>query len=413
MFNRRYHFLYILIFCFSILSTGSQAAVQLDLDYSLKMEQHTDIDDRMLSDFIVTLDDSYLSNQFSIEADLVSDFIYEHRSEEDSVLVRGDISANYRFNQTFSWILESQFSEINKVIEDDFDELNSQTVVNTATGLVFDRSRGLRGGVIARLLATKYSYDHSPLDADEQSLELAYLYPFNSSSNLRTSFSFVKQEYDDADESLNDVETDSFGVSYLKQFSFVTTEVFFEQSDIEYLNQEQNEEVEIYGISISYRINSRSLIALEFAHDLQQTFDLNSTLADPQNPVLTSGLVENDRYTIHYSHVTNQSNFRLELYQNDLEDVSDSGNVSGQQDGFIVEHIQHLNEKLDIELLYEDVKNEVSVADIESTTISLRYLISESARYTTSTRLNVEERNEESGQEDDVGLIFEVRASIF
>ena len=412
MYNRQYYFSIVPFICVLSFYTNLQAAVELDLEYALTMEQHTEQEDRLLSDLMVVLDDQYVSSQFKIEADLTSNFVYEHRGEEDNVLLDGEILSSYLFNKSFSWVLESQFLEINEVAGEDIDELNSQTVSVISTGLVFDYTRGLRGGVITRLLAKKVNYEESPLDADERSLEIAYFYPLNSSSSITTSYIIERQEYDDKNESINDVDTDLIRIDYSKRFSFVTTELYLEYNDIEYLNQDTDEEVDAYGINFSYQINSRSSVALEYAHDLLQTFSLNSTLVDPQNPVLTSGLVENDRYTVRYSFLTNRSDFRLELYQNDLEDVSDIGTSTGKQEGVIIEHTQYLTEKLDVGFSYEELQNEIDDTDTSFSTLSLNYQITESASYSTSTSLNVEDWDEDSGQEDDVELVLELRVFI-
>ena len=412
MYNRQYYLSIFPFICVLGISPNLQAAVNLDLDYAIRAEQHTERDDRLLSDFIVTLDDQYVSSQFNIEADLTSNFVYEHRDEEDSVLIDGEILSSYLFNESFSWILDSQFLEINEVAGEDIDELNSQTISVVSTGLIFDYTRGLRGGVITRLLAKRVNYEESPLDADEKALEIAYFYPLNSSSSITTSYIIERQEYDDEVESINDVDTDIIRIDYNKRFSFVTTGIYLELNDIEYLNQDVDEEVEAYGISFNYQINSRSSVLLEYAHDLLQTFSLNTTLVDPQNPVLTSGLVENDRYTLQYSFLTNQIDFRMELYQNDLDDVSDTGSSSGKQEGIIVEHTQYLTEKLDFGISYEALKNEVNDTDTSLTALSLRYQISESTNYSTFTSLNVEDRDDDSEQEDDVELLFEFRVSI-
>jgi len=412
MYKRQYYLPIVPFICALSFCSNLQAAIEMDLDYALRMEQHTERDDRLLSDFIVTLDDQYVSSQFNVEADLTTNFVYEHRDEEDSTLLEGEVASEYLFNESFSWILESQFTEINEVSGQDLDELNSQTVSVVSTGLVFDYTRGLRGGIITRLLTKKVMYEESPLDADEQTFEISYFYPFNSSSSLTTSYIIERQEYDDTDESINDVETDLIRIDYRKQFSFVITELYFELNDIEYLNQDTDEEVEAYGISFSYQINSRSLVAIEYSHDLLQTFSLNTTLVDPQNPVLTSGLVENDRYAVHYNFLTNRVDFRFELYRNELDDVSDSGTSTGNQEGLIIEYTQYLTEKLDFGFSYEELENEIDGADTNFATVSLRYQISESANYSTFTSLNVEDWDEDSDQEDDVELLFEVRVSI-
>jgi len=412
MYNRQYYLSIASFICVLSFCTNLQAAVDLDLDYALRMEQHTEQDDRLLSDFAVTLDDQYVSSRFNIETDLTTNFVYEHRDDEDNILLDGDILSSYLFNNSFSWVLETQFLEINEVAGEDIDELNSQTVSVISTGLVFDYTRGLRGGVITRLLTKKVDYEESPLDADEQALEIAYFYPLNSSSSITASYIIERQEYDDSNESINDVDTDLIRIDYQKQFSFVTTAIYLELNDIEYLNQDTDEEVEAYGVNFNYQINSRSAVTLEYAHDLLQTFALNTTLVDPQNPVLTSGLVENDRYTIQYSFLTNQDDFRIELYQNDLDDVSDTGTSSGKQEGLIIEYTRYLTEKLDVGFSYEELQNEVDDTDTSFSTLSVNYQITESASYATSTSLNVEDWDEDSAQEDDVELVLELRVFI-
>lgn len=413
MCSRQFSSSLLLVFiCFSM-TFKVNANVHLDMDYSMKLEHHSDEEDRALSSLIFSIDNNYQSDRLNLDLDLSSDLIYEHKSKEDSSLMRGTVDADYKFNNAISWILDSELSEINRSTSTEFDELNSQTVTNTVTGFVYSLKQGFRGEFNTRLLTRIYTYEDTPLDAQVDSVEISYLYPLNDSSSITSRILLEEQEYDDQAQALNNVENTQFRLDYLKQFSRTTTQTFIEFNDVEYLKQDQENEIEAYGFNVSYQINSRSNISIDFSHDLQQSFLLNSNLAGHLNTVQRSGLVENDRYTMQYDLRTNISNFSIQVYQNNLKDVSALGTINGAQDSFFINYIHQLNEKIDLDLTYEEVKNEINNTDVESGTVSVNYKLSESSVYTTLLSLNVEERDENSNLDDDVEIVFEFRAAVF
>lgn len=414
MFNKRYIYSIILILFGPFFALTIEAGTLLNLDYSLEFEQHNNNeDDSLWSDLSFKLKDDYNSNSFNAVMDLTADLVYEHKRNVNNDLWRGVLLSNYKFNNAFSWLLNVELTELNTGSLGEFDDLNSQTVTNLSTGLEFKIINGIRGEFTSTLLATAYSYEDSPLDANESSFGVSYVYPFNISSNLTATILFVEQKYVDPDESINDVDNKQFRLEYDKQFSRVTFGLFVEKNEIEYLNQQLNNSLDAYGFSINYPINSRSILSFEVGNEIQQTYSINANLIDPQNPILTSGLVENERYSIQYHYTTNFNDLVLQAYQNDIQNISLIGSNLGLQEGFLLNYSHNINDKLFMEISYDQIKNEISDSESKLSTALLNYQINQSRQISTAISVIVEDGETDGVNANDAIVKFIFKANIF
>lgn len=391
------------------------AAPNVSLGYSINAETHDAADevDEILYGLSLGLSDNYSSSQFLASYDISSDFLYEQKREDDNIQLNGTISSEYKFTRSFSWLFDSNLSEINTLNNNQFNQLDTQTLVIATTGFRYLLDGQFKGDLSFEALTNIYSYEESPLDARENLFRVSYIRPLSPNSDLTTSYSVLEQTYDDASEVINDAENETLRIEYQTRLSRYTYDLFWENNKIEYVNQPLSDDIDGYGIGARYDINSRSSISVDYENIVQQAFNINTVLIDPQNPIITSGLVENKRYSIQYSHIRSIRSLSLAVYQNDIRNIASTLNSSERQKGVQFTYRQAITEKLSVDLAHTQLESEINTNDFELTSTSLNYLVSRS-RYTNSVlSLIVEEGENNNIDDDDVIIQFSLTGIIF
>ncbi len=408
-FQNKFLYWAIVVFLFS---TSVQGDV-VDLDYSLNLESHSQAEDQVFSDFSFEFENQYVSQRFSAEIDLTSDLVYDHESENDSTLWEGAFHTRYNFSHSLYWLLDTELSELNLEGNDDFDEFNSQTLSNTTTGFRYSLDQVMRGNFSVSLLTRLYSYEESTIDATENLFLLAYEYPLDQFSAITTSYSVTEQKYDSLTHSINDADNNIFRIDYYRQFSRLTIGIYAENNDIEFVNQISENSTDAFGLNLNYQINQSSQILLSWGNDVVQSYALNTTIIDPSNPVLISGLVTNKQYSIQYSKNEQFYNMMLQIYQNDIEDISDSGTVTGKQNGAIFNFDRQINEKLDLSLELSQSKDGITDSDEKMVRASIDYLLTANSLHRSEISLISEQEEDNSIREDDVILLYRMVIQVF
>lgn len=391
------------------------AAPNVSLGYSINAQAHDAEDevDEVLYGLNLGLSDSYSSSQFLASYDVSSEFFYEQKREDDNIQLNGTISSEYKFTRSFSWLFDSNLSEINTLNNNEFNQLDTQTLAITTTGLRYILDGQFKGELSFEALTNIYSYEESPLDARENLFRVSYRRPLSPISDLTTSYSVLEQMYDDASEVINDAENETLRIEYQTRLSRYTYDLFWENNKIEYVNQPLNDDIEGYGIGARYDINSRSSISANYENDVQQAFSINTALIDPQNPIITSGLVENKRYSIQYSHFRNIRSLSLTVYQNDIRNIASTLNSSERQKGVQLTYRQTITEKLSVDLAHTQLESEINTNDFDLTSASLNYLVNRS-RYTNGVlSIIIEEGENNNIDDDDVIIQFNLTGVLF
>ena len=404
------------LLCMSLLTmTNLYAAPNASLGYSVNAQAHDseDEDDVFLYGLALGLSDDYYSSQLVASYDISSVYLYEQKREDDNLLLNGVISSEYKFTHSFSWLLNTDLSEINTLNNNDFDQLDTQTLAITTTGFRYTLEAQIKGDLTIEALTNIYYYEESPLDARENLYRVSYLRPLSSTSELTTSYSTLRSMYDDSLQEINDTKSEILRVDYQTRLSRYTYDLFWEPNRIEYVNQPIDVDIAGYGIGVRYDINTRSSINVEYGKLIQQAFVINAVIIDPQNPVLTSGLVVNKYHSIQYQYNQSARNFSLAVYQNNIRDLVSILNNSERQKGAQFTFTEVINEKVTAELAYTLLESEINTNDSELTSGTLNYLLGIS-RYVNSTlSLIIEEGKDNNVDNDDVIIQLNLSGALF
>lgn len=388
------------------------ASPRVALDYRFQAEAHDNQEDRVYSIIEFGLADNYASSRLIMDYDITSGLIYEHQEGVDNIQWNGTLASNYKFTPSLSWVLDIDVTEINLEDNTEIDLINSQTFTTTSTGLEYSVDRSIRGSLVIGVFTRLYTYEDSPLDGDENTFELIYTYPFNSTSSLITSASRIDQQYDEPSESINDAINDRLRIGYQKRFSRLSFDIFIDQNSIDYSNRHYQEDIEGYGLGIDYQVNSRSSLSLDLGKQIEQVFSVNENLIDPQNSLLTSGLVENQSASVQYDYRSNFNTFSMLVYQNDIKYVDETADDDLLK-GSLINYLHNFNTKVSLGINYEQYENGNGSNDYELSTYSLIYQINKTHRTTSSISLIVEEGTENEINNDDNIIQFNFTGKIY
>ncbi len=403
----------IILVLFYLVPLNLEARLLLDLDYRFSVELHENDSDEVMSSIVAGLDEDYSSRRFSIKSDIESEFVYEHKKEEGGILWSGGLNSNYQIANPLIWLLDVNMTEISAPGTNTFDKLNSQTFATATTGFeyLFINSQ-FSGSLSLSLLANRFVYEESPLDATENYLSLDYTYPIDTSSNLITSFSITTQQYDNETESLNDLDLEQWRIQYTKSLRRFTFGSFYEQYWVDYSNIVQSGDTDGYGMNISYQFDITSSLLLSASRKVEQSYRENINPIDPQNPILRPGLNEKEGYSVQYKYLTNINKFSLDLYRDDIREVAQYDN-SNIRDGLRVNYSRTVNPRLNIRLNHNQFTNEVDASDYHLSSFIIDYQVSKSRRITSAVSLAFEDGEDGGVNIDDTVLQLEVIANIF
>lgn len=385
-------------------------AEPLDLTYQLNIEEHSDQEDRIISDFGLHYVDEYQSRRLNFQADVSANNIFEHESNDSATLWEGSFKADLVLIDSLFFVLDSEITEINQTATEDLDVLNTQTVFITKTGFQVTKGNLIRGDLSVGLFRKFYEYEKSPLDAYEDLLEIGYAYPLDSNSSMSAKYSLENQRYDVDYQSYNNADNKRLRLSYTKQFSRMLLDIYIENNSIEYRNLEESYSADAYGFRINYQVNSISNLTLYIGKDVQQSYSLNTNLIDPQNPVLASGLVVNTNQSLTYQRNTSGYSLIVQINRNDITDVSNSGDLDGVQNGLQVDFVQHLNKNFDLGINKYKSRDENTGGETDISRLSLAYTISRTNSLHSLVRLIFEEGEENEINQDDNALMFTTTA---
>ncbi len=387
-------------------ATSVAASFRADTGYTLIVESHSEEPDREISGLNLDIKSDYYSENFTMLLDIENDAWVEHGGGDDNVSHVGFLQSRYQFIPSTSWVFNMQALEINSESDQnlDLDILATETVVSVTTGAAYRYSTGMRGAIVAELLTSNYYYDDSPLDAIQDTFSIAYEYPIRELLSLNTSLRIERQRYRESVESVNDAQTNSIRIELVKQVGGSEYQVFLEPADVEFLNQDQEEQIESYGVLATYEINSRSNLIFEYSNTLEQVFSYNQTLVSPVIPVLTSGLLEIESVSLQYRYQVDRQRMSIELFENDIRNVSDFGVTSGKQKGVEVSYSRHLNDKTRLDVTLEAFNEEIVDSDSKTFVLGVNYQLYETRRINSVVNFIIEEREENNENDDDILL---------
>ncbi len=371
----------------------------LSLGYTLQVESHKNEDDQVYSDFEVQLVDDYASNRLSANYDLTYDYIYEHLGNDNNTQWDGFLTSSYNFTRSLSLNLDLGFTEISSPDSTEITELNSQTFSTLSSGLEYVLEASIRGSFNISIFTHIYKYDESILDGRENIFEMSYVYPLNPTTDITARYSLIDQKYDEDQQSLDDAIIDRLGIEYQKRYSQLIIDVFIEQNRIDYSRQIFADDIEGYGIDISYDLNSYTRLVLSTSNRVEQAFSTNGNNLDPQNPILESGLVENDTTSLQYEYQTDYNRLLLRIYQTEIRNVTQ--HESEKLEGAYFNFSREVNEKVTVALSHDKSENQQSGNQFELTAASINYLISETRKTSSAISLRLEEGEENDISRDD------------
>ncbi|MCP3689862.1 MAG: hypothetical protein GY784_15765 [Gammaproteobacteria bacterium] len=390
-----------------------EARQQLKLDYMFSSELHENDSDEVLSSIIASLDSDYSSSRFSINADIESEFVYEHKKDEGGILWSGGLNSGYQIVNPLTWLLDVNLTEVNSPGTNTYDKLNSQTFTAATTGFEYVLiDSQVNGRLSLSLLANRFLYEESPLDAVENSLSLDYVYPIDSSSYLITSLSITSQEYDNETESVNDLDLEQWRIQYVKKLHRYTFSSFYEQYWVDYSNIVLSGDTDGYGMNVSYQFDVNSSLLLNASRKVEQSYRGNTDPIDPQNPILRPGLNESEGYSVRYNYLTDINIFSFDLYRDDIREVAqdETGNI---RDGLRVNYSRVVNDRLNVGLNHHQFTNEEYASDYYLSSLIIDYQVSKSRRITSAVSLAFEEGEDDKVNIDDTVLRLEVTANIY
>ncbi len=381
-------------------------------EYIFVGELHENAREQSYSDLKLSINDQNSTRGLSYNYDLQSDLVYDHRYNVDNIQWIGDLNSVYQFSNTFSWVLNAELSEIALPSTNQIDLINSQTHSSLKSGFQFEFDEQIRGSLVVGVYTDIHDYEESNLDGRDDTFIIDYSYPISQISEIGLRYSIVDVVYDDAFERLNDVRNDSIRLEYTTNFSSLGYSLFASQNQLDYTNRDLTEDISGYGVTLSYHFNSRSSVLVNVGKGVEHSFSVNTNLADPRNPLMTSGVVENLSFSIQYDYSTRFRSIRLRTYKNEMNDV-DRPNQTENLDGFILNIDQIINEKVTGTLYHHQYINEVNNLDFESTVFRIDYIIQESREMKTSINIETEYGDDNGVSLDDNMLQLEVAVKLY
>ena len=391
------------------------AATELTVDYSLDVEINSEEDDEAISEFSAGLVGDHVGRDYEVNYDLTADYVYEHEENDDNTLLEGEADSQYNFTPYLLGLFNINLVELSTADDDEFDRLETETLVDATTGIRYVLSNFVRGTLSFSRLRTVFYFEDSPLDATEDSFVTRYSRPINQSSDIVLSHTIARQRYDEDVQSINDVDSERIRLEYVKRLSSYDYNIFLEKNYIEFINQPSSDEEELnaYGLGINYTINSFSSILFTYGKEVEQVFQLNADLLDPQNPLLNAGLVENTSASILYTLNKNNDSLSVRVYESDIDNISQPDANSGELSGVLVSYERVLTRMWTFDIRYNQFENEINNNEFDRTTATISYLISQSARYSNTVRFAVQRGSDNDGDIENELLIYQFTASLY
>lgn len=404
-----------LLAIFLITSLKLNASTEVTLDYSFDAEIHKERDNEIFSEFSSNILGGQATSQFKLDYDIGVDYVYEHEQRIDNVLLRGDISSSYKLTPYLSWFLDIGLVELATAGNNEFDRIDTQSLIDASTGFRYSIDNLVMGQLSFTAQRNQFYYEETPLDAVEDSLEIRYVRPITRSSDLTISYSLLEQRYDEESQAISNVDNTRVRLGYRKSTPIYEFNLYLENNRIKFINQSPSNEQDVggYGLNYTYLINSGSSLLFTYANLIQQVFQVNTDLIDTQNPLLSSGLVENNSVSLQYNLDKNDNTLSVRIYKNDLKDISQVSSSSGKQEGLIFDYTRTFNRKWSSGFRHNQLENQISDNDFQLTTVTASYQIHKSALFSSVVRFSAQEGKDNNQDIDDLILSFEITASIY
>ena len=391
------------------------AATELTIDYNLDVEINSEEDDEVVSEFSSVLIGNHIGRVFEVNYDLTADYVYEHEESEDNILTEGEFDSQYNVTPYLVGLFDLNLVELSTAGDDGFDRLETATLVEATTGLSYVLNNFVRGSLSFSRLRTVFHFEDSPLDAVEDSFVTRYRRPINQSIDIVLSHTIARQRYDEDAQSINDVDSEQIRIEFIKRLSSFDYNIYLEKNYSELINQPSSDEEELnaYGLAINYSINSSSSLIFNYAKEVEQVFQLNANLLDPQNPLSNTGLVENTSASILYTLIKDNNNFSARIYDIDINNISQPNINSGGLSGVFLSYERLITQKWTFDIRYNQFENETNNNEFDRTTVTISYLISQSARYSNTVRFATQRGTDNDGDTENEALIYQFTANLY
>lgn len=394
-----------------ISSSSAQAAFERILTYSANFEAHSELSDETTSIVTLELADQESWSKFTNEYNLKFNYLVDHEDNEENDQSEGFYLGSFLITPaTIAWDIRADFEVLPEDSGSDIDNFRSQNLTVLSTGPRMQLFRRLRGKTEARVTATSIDFSESLLDSRQGAFQIAHNYPLAVNRSVSLELSRLSTEFDDAINERSDYDAETIRLVFESSLAFHHLTVNIARVALE--NDSDPPDQDEYGLTYTFRFNSRSSIELEVEQALQTSIEFNADSPVENNSLFESSLLKNDRASLRYLYVQERDFFLLTYYSNEVEPVfgddepSDIVGVSASYSSIFSENWRYY---LEIDVSENDFVDD----RFESLEAALTYSIPHSRDTTSELEISAEFDETDTSSVEDYILTYRLVSRIF